>query len=64
MGMLEVELCLGDLTMMILKLAFIAGSSKHGNAVRAADDSKWVVAMYLGKINTVNNNKLRRIRNM
>ena len=46
-GMLEVALCFFDLTMIILNCAFIAGSSKHGNAVRAAEDSKWVVAMYL-----------------
>ena len=39
-GIFESALCLDSLTMMILKVAFIAGSSKHGKAVLAADDSK------------------------
>ena len=45
--MFDTALCAGDFTIMILKVAFIAGSSKHGKAVRAAEDSKCVVAMYL-----------------
>ncbi|KAH3881119.1 hypothetical protein DPMN_005041 [Dreissena polymorpha] len=30
-----------------LKVAFIAGSSKHGNAFRASVGSNWVTARYL-----------------
>lgn len=46
-GMFEMEVMFLGLAMLILKVAFSAGSSKHGNARRASVGWNWVVAIHL-----------------
>lgn len=52
-GMLKRDLKSCSLTMDIENLAFMAGSSKHGKAWRAAVASNWVAARYLENFNAV-----------
>ena len=46
-GIFDNAVCWGSRTIITVKLAFIAGSSKHGKAARACVASKCVVAKYL-----------------
>ena len=48
-GMLDIEVILFGRAMLILNLAFSAGSSKHGNALRASVGWNCVVAIHLYK---------------
>ena len=50
MGMLEREIRFGSWIRVTLNVAFSAGSSKHGNALRAFKGSNCVAAKNLGKI--------------
>ena len=47
MGMLDRAFMLDFLTKVMLNVAFIAGSSKHGNAFRASVGANIVVANHL-----------------
>lgn len=49
MGMLERAMCLDSLCILMVNLALKAGSSKHGNAMRAAVGSNCVEAKTLHK---------------
>jgi hypothetical protein len=47
--MFDIEVILEGRAMLILNLAFRAGSSKHGNALRASVGWNCVAAIHLGK---------------
>jgi hypothetical protein len=48
-GMFDIEVMFEGWAMLILNLAFRAGSSKHGNALRASVGWNCVVAIHLEK---------------
>jgi hypothetical protein len=48
-GMFDIEVIFEGRAMLILNLAFRAGSSKHGNALRASVGWNCVVAIHLQK---------------